>query len=75
MATDRLKMCRFRDRVDQGYRGTNQCQCASKVRLDCAFSLQIEARHCLSEKVVLSDEFYEGILELRLARRLFIRVR
>ena len=60
-------MCRFRDCVDEGYRGTNQCQHASKVRLDCAFSLQIEARHSLPEKVVLSDELDEGILKLRLA--------
>ena len=65
-------MCRFREGVDEGYRGTNQRQRASKVRLDCALALQIEARHRLPEKVVLSDELHEGILKLRLA---LIRVR
>ena len=57
-------MCRFREGVDEGYRGTNQRQRASKVRFDCAFTLQIEARHRLPEKVVLSDELYEGVLKL-----------
>ena len=67
-------MRRLCDGVDEGYRGTNQCQRASKVRLDRALSLQIETRHCLPEKVILSDELYEGVLKLRLAGRFALAI-